>query len=432
MAESTTVSLPHIESFKRNALHWANHFRVVCLLDSNDYPQRNYRTKSWILAVEVIDEIACGDNAFEELKKFQTKTNVDIFGFFCYDLKNEIEKLSSNNLDGIKFPDMYFFKPRYLIEIIGNQITVNRNYPETFHLIDLIQNSKPYCKLHYPTYNLQLRSHISKEKYLRNIELIQEQIREGDFYELNYCNDFYSKNTAINPVEIFLKLNMKAKAPFSCFFKLDDKFLLCSSPERFLKKEGNKIIAQPIKGTVRKGNTIEENELLKSQLQNDKKEQAENVMIVDLVRNDLAKSSNPGSVKVEELLKIYDFNIVNQMVSTVSSETKNEMHFVDIIKNAFPMGSMTGTPKVTVMEYIEKYENIKRGLFSGSVGYITPDEDFDFNVVIRSVLYNSTLKYISLQVGGAITYDSVPEKEYNEILLKAKGMMEILNAKMTD
>ncbi len=429
MAESTTISISNIESFRQKALHWANHFKTVCLLDSNNYPHHKYQSKNWILAVDARDELICGDNAFEELKKFQAKTNSTIFGYFSYDLKNQIEKLQSNHYDGLQFPELYFFKPRYIIEANGNKVTINRNYPETFELIELITNSNKT----QPTTNnkqLQLQTRTSKEKYLHHIELIRKQIEEGDFYELNYCREFYATDTIIDPVDIFLKLSKKTTAPFACFFKLAGKYLLSASPERFLKKEGSKLISQPIKGTIRKGKTAEENEQLKAQLQNDIKERAENVMIVDLVRNDLAKSSKAGSVCVEELFGIYEFNSINQMISTVTSELNEEVHFIDAIKNAFPMGSMTGAPKVEVMKNIERYEDFKRGLYSGSVGYITPEGDFDFNVVIRSILYNAIGKYLSLRVGGAITYDSVAEEEYYEMLLKAKSMVEALDASL--
>ncbi len=435
VAESTTVSLSDIETFKAKALAWANQFRVVCLLDSNNYPHKNYTSKEWVLAIDATEEIACNENAFDALKEFQAKANATIFGFLSYDLKNEIENLESGNDDGLKFPELFFFKPRYVFEISGDKLTVNRNYPETFELIERIRQQDTIHETQDLKHELQART--SKETYLENIEKIRAQIEAGDFYELNYCNEFFAIDSEINPVETFLKLNEKGKAPFSCFFKIIDKFLLCASPERFLKKEGTKLISQPIKGTIRKGNTSEENELLKTQLQNDLKERAENIMIVDLVRNDLARSSKAGSVNVEELCEVYEFNSVNQMISTVVSEIKTlatalnrGTDVIDSIKNAFPMGSMTGAPKIEVMKNIERYEDFKRGLYSGSVGYITSDGNFDFNVVIRSILYNSSEKYVSVRVGGAITYDSIAENEWNEILLKAKSMMEVLNAEI--
>lgn len=410
------------------ALHWANHFRVVCLLDSNNYPDEKYRSKNWVLAIDALEEICCGKNAFNELKKFQTKTNSTIFGFFSYDLKNQIENLSSKNPDGINFPELYFFKPRYILEITGSKLTVNRNYPETYELIERIQKITNHKK--QTPHKLSIKCRTVKEEYVQHVNSIQKQIEEGDYYELNYCVEFFAEHADIKPVDIVLELNEKSKAPFSCFFKLGHKFLLCASPERFLKKDGTKLIAQPIKGTIRKGKSKAESEKLKAQLQNDLKERAENVMIVDLMRNDLARSSKPGSVKVEELFGVYEFNTLNQMISTITSNV-NTNNVSEIIRNAFPMGSMTGAPKIEVMKNIEHYENFKRGLFSGSVGYISTENDFDFNVVIRSILYNSDKKYISVPAGGAITYDSVPEKEWEEILLKAKGMMEVLNANLT-
>lgn len=426
VAETTTITIPDLELFKQKALAWANRFRVVCLLDNNQYSANAYRRQEWILAVDALEELWVGNNPFEELKEFHKKSGAEIFGFLTYDLKNRIEKLSSNNVDGLQFPELYFFKPRYVLELRGNKLTVNRNYPETFELLEHINNYIPPVETFAPV-ELTARTH--KEDYLRNVDHIRTQIEAGDFYEMNYCVEWFAEDSAINPVEIFTALNNLSRAPFSCFFKYGEKYLLCASPERFLMKQGTKLISQPIKGTIKKGSNATENGALKAQLQNDIKERAENVMIVDLVRNDLAHTVKPGTVKVEELFGVYEFNSVNQMISTVTGELENEDidNVVSAIKYAFPMGSMTGAPKVEVMDNIERYEDFKRGLFSGSVGYITANGDFDLNVVIRSILYNAETKYVSVPVGGAITYDSVGEKEYEEVLLKAKNMMAVLN-----
>jgi len=425
MAETTTITLPDIEQFKGNALYWANHFKVVCLLDNSHYPGDAYHSKDWILAIDAIDEMVGGKNAFEELRVFHAKNTSILFGFFGYDLKNQNEKLQSNNFDGLQFPDCYFFRPRYVLEINGDKLTVNRNYPETFELVEHIGKIHKTQDARHKKQDLTRRT--SRERYLDNVKSIQQQIHAGDFYEMNYCVEFYKEHAHLHPAETFLRLDNKAKAPFSCFFKYHDRYLLCASPERFLKKEGSKLISQPVKGTVRKGDTPEENLRLQLQLRNDAKERSENVMIVDLVRNDLSKSSKEGSVKVEELYGIYEFNAVNQMISTVTSEIKDGIHFTEAIKNAFPMGSMTGAPKTEVMKNIEKYEDFKRGLYSGSVGYITPAGDFDLNVVIRSIFYNAGDKYLSIRVGSAITAESVPEREYDEVLLKAQSLVEVLN-----
>jgi para-aminobenzoate synthetase component 1 len=433
VAESTTVTLPDVELFKKQALQWANHFRVICLLDSNGYAHDKYSSREWVLAIDALSEIRSdesltGGKDFEKLKEFQQAANAEIFGFLGYDLKNEIETLASRNCDGLKFPELNFFKPRYIIELKGNKVTVNRNYPETFELLERLRAVN--VESHDPKAGLKLKARTGRDSYLANIEKIKQQIVDGDFYEMNYCNEFYSEHASIRPVETFLRLNEKAKAPFSCFFKLNHKFLLCASPERFLKRVGEKLISQPIKGTIKKGASAEENEALKANLKNDAKERAENIMIVDLVRNDLAHSSKPGSVKVEELCGVYEFNTVNQMISTVTSEL--EIDPVEAIKHAFPMGSMTGAPKIEVMKNIEAYEDFKRGLYSGSVGYFTASSDFDFNVVIRSIFYNSSDKYLSVRAGGAITYDSVAENEWKEVLLKAQGMIDVLEASIEE
>jgi para-aminobenzoate synthetase component 1 len=201
---------------------------------------------------------------------------------------------------------------------------------------------------------------------------------------------------------------------------------LSASPERFIKKSLNKLYSQPIKGTVRRAQDDAEDEKLKSALLASEKERAENLMIVDLVRNDLAKSSETGSVEVTELFGRYSFKQVHQMISTVSSTIIDGLNPVTAIANAFPMGSMTGAPKVMAMQLIEQYENSKRGLYSGAIGYFAPNEDFDFNVVIRSIQYNEERQYVNFEVGSAITIDSHAEQEYEECLLKASAMLRAL------
>lgn len=424
---NVSVSFP-INNFclvKQKIFHWANQFEYCCCLDNNNYSDR-FHNFECLIAADAVKHLFFQENIFEELKYFYEKEKNWLFGFFSYDLKNQIEKLSSNNFDGIKFPLAHFFVPKYLIEIKTDRVVFHIHDQDAEKIFDGILEIQLNISLKNGSKNV-IRQRTSKSEYFQNVLAIQNHILEGDVYEMNYCQEFFIEDAEINPLEIFTELNKVSLAPFSCFYKLKDKFLLCASPERFLKKTGDKIISQPIKGTIRRGKDEKEDEILKLKLKNDLKEQAENVMIVDLVRNDLARSSRAGSVKVEELFGIYTFEQVHQMVSTISSEKRNVTHFIDAIKNAFPMGSMTGAPKIMAMELIEKYEKTKRGLYSGSVGYITPNGDFDFNVVIRSILYNLANKYLSFQVGGAIVYDSVPEKEYEECLLKAKAMMKILS-----
>ena len=274
---------------------------------------------------------------------------------------------------------------------------------------------------------VKIQQRISKENYLEKVSKILEHIHQGDIYEANFCMEFFAENATINPLEKFIKLNEISQPPFAVFFKNNKHFLLSATPERYLRKEGDPIISQPIKGTAKRFLDPIEDEKSKNQLVLDPKERSENIMITDLVRNDLSRTAQKGSVEVTELCAIYSFMQVHQMISTVISKLDPQYTAVDAIKTTFPMGSMTGAPKISAMKIIEELEETKRGLYSGAVGYFTPNGDFDFNVVIRSILYNQEKKYVSFSVGSAITAQSIPEKEYEECLLKAKAMREVLS-----
>lgn len=350
------------------------------------------------------------------------------FGFIGYDYKNQLEQLSSEHPDHIGFPDMHFFSPELLFKI-GQQEVEVEYLPELYsedHVKTMLEevSQRP---LEVRSNPVHITPRITREEYLEKVYQLKEHIQLGDIYEVNFCQEFYAEQVALDPVSTYLKLNERSPTPFSSFVKYHDQFLLCASPERFIKKTGEKIISQPIKGTIRRGKDAQEDELLKQTLLNDPKERSENVMIVDLVRNDLSRIAQKASVKVEELFGIYTFPQVHQMISTVSANLKPGTTFEDIIRATFPMGSMTGAPKISAMELIEQYESTRRGIYSGTVGYINDSGDFDFNVVIRSICYNQKNKYLSFMVGGAITINSIPEKEYEECLLKAKAMMEVLS-----
>jgi len=261
---------------------------------------------------------------------------------------------------------------------------------------------------------------------LNAAEKIKQHISRGDIYVTNFCQEFFAEHAEIDPLATFLKLNTISPNPFGGFFKWKDNYILSASPERFLAKRGSKLISQPIKGTAKRGKTLAEDEAIKQQLRTHTKELQENVMIVDLVRNDLTKSAKPGTVKTEELFGIYSFNQLHQMISTVVCELQDGLSAIDTIRHSFPMGSMTGAPKISAMRLMEQYERSKRGVYSGAMGYFSPDNDFDFNVVIRTLLYNSAKKYLSFHTGSAITYHANAEQEYEECLLKAKAILEAL------
>ncbi|MFV5697723.1 anthranilate synthase component I family protein [Flavobacterium sp. ZT3R17] len=415
-------------AFKQQLLLWSQQFREVIFMDSNDYPQ-GYSSYDCLLATDAFTSIKTDyHNAFEDLKQYQQITRDWLFGYLSYDLKNDVEQLQSNNFDGLGFPDLFFFQPKKLFLLKGNELEIqylNMCDDEVDEDFDKISIQCPVFSVQDSQITIQQR--ISKANYLEKASEIVEHIHHGDIYEANFCMEFFAENATIDPIEKFVKLNEISLPPFAVFFKNNKHFLLSASPERYLKKEGELIISQPIKGTAKRFSDPVEDQKSRIQLALDPKERSENIMITDLVRNDLSHTAQKGSVMVTELCKIYSFLQVHQMISTVTSKLDHHYTAVDAIKTTFPMGSMTGAPKISAMKIIENLEETKRGLYSGAVGYFTPSGDFDFNVVIRSILYNQEKKYVSFSVGSAITSQSIPEKEYEECLLKAKAMREVLS-----
>ena len=424
-----TFSIEHIKGFKQYLLSWSQQFETALWLDSNNY-QQQYSSFDSALAVEEFTSIKTDyTNAFDKLKEYQTITKDYIFGYISYDVKNDVERLSSSNYDGLNFADLYFFQPQKLIFIKGKNIE--------FHYLKMVDDEiesdfNTICRTKAATTptdsdeKIKIKLRIHKDEYYSKVNTILDHIKRGDLYEANFCQEFYAENASINPVEVYKHLNDISEPPFASFLKMDHQYALCASPERYLKKEGLKIISQPIKGTAKRLISAIDDDKIATDLSRDIKERAENVMIVDLVRNDLSKTAKIATVKVEELCKVYSFKQVHQMISTVVSEIDTTTHPIETLRSTFPMGSMTGAPKVSAMKIIEKLEETKRGLYSGTIGYFTPENDFDFNVVIRSILYNEEKKYISYSVGGAITEKSIVEKEYEECLLKAKAMKYVL------
>ena len=427
MRQHKETTLRSVEEFKTRLLVWAQQFETVVWLDSNQYLQPHSSYDS-ILAVDAFTSIQTDAiNGFKNLKEYQSITKDWIFGYLSYDLKNDTEPLNSENFDGLHFPDLYFFQPKKLFLFKGNTLVtkylnfVSDEIDDDLESIECISiQQEPSTKN-----ELKIESRISKVSYINKVSTMLSHIHRGDIYEANFCQEFYA-NAKLNPLETYSKLNTIAQTPFATFLKNGDQYLLSSSPERYLKKSGLKIISQPIKGTTKRSHNLDEDLDLKINLESDQKERSENVMIVDLVRNDLSKIAQKGTVKVTELCQVHSFKQVHHMISTVQATALAGVSAVDIIAATFPMGSMTGAPKISAMNIIESLEETKRGLYSGAVGYFTPEGDFDFNVVIRSILYNASKSYISFSVGSAITSKSTPEKEYEECLVKAKAMRSVL------
>ena len=413
-------SITDPENAKKKMLSWANQFGIFCFLDNHRY-QTNYHSIECLLAVGSKNSFtANAGSALNDLQNFLNANPRWLFGHFGYDLKNEIESVTSTYKNRHGFPDIFFFEPKIIISLFENEMKIESDEDSGKIFEEIIQNDEEEG-LKNDQVNIQQR--VSKKEYLETIEQLKKHILRGDCYEINYCMEFFAEDAIVDPLSVYKKLSKSSPNPFSALYKLEDKWLICASPERFLKKEGNKILSQPIKGTASRFlKDDSKDKRSKDELYASEKDRSENVMVVDLVRNDLARVCKEGTVKVDELFGIYSFPQVHQMISTVSGELKDEISFTDIIKATFPMGSMTGAPKGKVIQLIDKYERSGRGIFSGAVGYITPEMDFDFNVVIRSIMYNASEKYLSFMAGSGITFYSDAEKEYEECLLKAEAM----------
>jgi para-aminobenzoate synthetase component 1 len=425
----TTIlkKIPDPIAFKEKLLFWAQQFREIAWLDSNEYPQ-HYGSYDVLLAVDAFTAIQTDTkNAFDDLNQYQSQAKDWLFGYLSYDLKNDTEILQSENYDGLGFPDLFFFQPKKVILLKGDTIELHYlamcDDEMESDWSEILTQQLPVTEI---ADSIRIQQRISKSEYLFKVGKMLEHIHRGDCYEANFCMEFFAENTTINPYQTYKQLNAISEPPFATFFKHNKHYLLSASPERYLRKEGTKIISQPIKGTAKRHVDLTEDNRIKVALAANPKERSENIMIVDLVRNDLSHTAQKGSVQVEELCGIYTFKQVHQMISTVVSEVKEGITPVDILKTTFPMGSMTGAPKIAAMQRIEELEETKRGLYSGAMGYFTPEGDFDFNVVIRSILYNAATQYVSFSVGSAITAAALPEQEYDECLLKAKAMREVL------
>lgn len=424
---SITVKQP--DQVKQQLLQWAQYAREVVFMDSNQYPHL-YSEYDCLLALEAFTVLKTDySGAFEALHQYQSLSKDWLFGYLSYDLKNDSEELSSNNFDGLGFPDLYFFQPKKLFLLKGNELELhylNLCDDEIDEDLSAVLNTE-LTSMAFLAESLSIQPRISRETYLERTSEMLVHIRRGDIYEANFCQEFFAETAEINPFHVYGRLNQISETPFATFLKLENHFLICASPERYLKKLGAKVISQPIKGTAPRHEDVVLDKAIKQALEQNPKERSENIMIVDLVRNDLSRTATKGSVEVEELCGIYTFKQVHQMISTITSEISHQTSPVALLQTTFPMGSMTGAPKISAMQIIEKLEETKRGLYSGAVGYFTPEGDFDFNVVIRSVLYNADRNYLSFSVGSAITAEAIPEREYEECLLKAKAMFEVFN-----
>jgi para-aminobenzoate synthetase component 1 len=428
--KSTTeqFTLSDFQVFKTKMLNWANRFNIFCFLDTNGYHEQ-HGSIDCVLAAGCRRslEMAPG-NAFRQLQSFYDAQPSWLFGHLGYALKNEIESLNENKVDLVGFGPGFFFEPEIIVRITGEMVEISgQQTSDPQRIFKEIQETCLRENTGDDHPERSIHSSLTRNEYLAVIEKLRQHIRRGDCYEINFCQHFFVDDIIIEPLLLYNELVKNSPNPFGAFYKFNDKYCLCASPERYLKKEGEDIISQPIKGTSRRSlQDPELDERNRQYLLNSSKEKSENVMVVDLVRNDLSRICEEGSVQVEELFGVYSFPQVHQMISTVRGKVKTGVHFTEAIKATFPMGSMTGAPTIRVIVLIDEYEATGRGLFSGSIGYITPAGDFDFNVVIRSIFYNCKNKYLSFSAGSGITFYSEPSKEFDECMLKAEAIRGVL------
>jgi para-aminobenzoate synthetase component 1 len=430
-------------------LTWALPFNICCFLDSHSYESPSPAFEC-LLAAGAVDRFrASAGQAFPRLKQWAAGQSDWLLGHLAYDLTAETEGVAGDLPDPIGFPDVFFFRPAHLILLQKDSVRIGSVHEDPAVLWQQINDTVPQ-PLPSPAATaapataatsattpapitagapqpIPFTPRFTREEYLSTIDALRRHILRGDCYEINFCQEFFASPATIDPYATWWALSQASPNPFAAFYRLDESFLLCASPERFLKKTGDTLFSQPIKGTApRQKQDPLADRRARDQLYHSAKDRAENVMVVDLVRNDLSRICEPGSVRVSELFGVYPFPQVYQMISTIMGTLLPGLDWTDAIRHCFPMGSMTGAPKHRVTQLIARYERSRRGLFSGAVGYITPEGDFDWNVVIRSLLYNRQTQYLSYQVGSGITWYSDPQAEYEECLVKAEGIRKAL------
>ncbi|WP_158624789.1 chorismate-binding protein [Gynurincola endophyticus] len=408
--------------FKTKMLNWMKPFSISCLLDNHLYQQKHTRAE-WIAGVSQSthhSHLLSPQYCFQELQHLHETIPDWYLGHFNFEANQQQPPEHP-----VAFPVAHFFRPDTIILLKDNQLTIGSIVADPAEIFESIQASAPSAAAAEPA-EVEIRCIETKETFIQTIEAIQQHIQRGDCYEMNYCTAFYAENACLDPLALYLAISASNPSPFAAYYRYFDQYLISASPERFLQKKATVLRSQPIKGTIQRAADQQLDDRLQQQLLHSAKDQAENVMIVDLVRNDLSMVCKPGSVKVEEMMALYSFPHVHQLISTVTGELENEKDWGKAIEKCYPMGSMTGAPKKTVLALTEKFEKQPRGLFSGSIGYLQPDSDFDFNVVIRSILYNKQSGYVCFPAGAGITIYSDAEKEWEECELKIANIKKVL------
>lgn len=430
-----TAEFPIAPDFRSKLSAYAAGFEEFALLDSCGNSVYGENSFDYLLAAGAHAVCAPGSEArvFAEWEAFVEAHGDWIFGFLGYELNVGTESISPPAQKLFPSPPLRFFVPAILVLVQGTAVTISVHPDAICDSPDHVYHAILSAPLHpFSDTCIRLQPMINKSAYIANVERIRKHIIDGDIYELNYCQPFVAHNAELEPISVFNRLCEVSKAPFSALHRFGSQYLICGSPERFFRYDGRRIQSMPIKGTRRRDADSTVDEQLRSELEQSVKDKAEHIMIVDLVRNDLTPYAVSGTIQVDALYGIHAFPQVYQMVSTISAELRQGVPVCRAIRQAFPMGSMTGAPKVRAMEIIAEVEPFQRGMYSGAFGYFTPEGHCDFNVVIRSLLYNADTRLLAAYAGGAIVYDSVAEKELDECYVKLSGIQQVLNQKDND
>ncbi|MGL4772917.1 MAG: aminodeoxychorismate synthase component I [Clostridium sp.] len=392
--------------------------------------------------VYINNEYICEGNPFEELQKvineysYEEKSEFPLYsgaiGYFSYDIGRVMEEIPNTSKEDMNIPDCIFnFYDNIIIFDLINKRTfitsrgILENEKTSIEKVEekIINGVSIKEEDFIEDYNVMFESNFTKENYIKAIERIKEYIRSGDVYIANMTQRFKVASNKEHD-EIYKRLRSINKAPFSALMDFDDFQIISSSPERFISVRDGILETSPIKGTRRRGENEEEDELLKAELRNSEKDKSELLMIVDLERNDLSRVCKPKTVKVTELFKIEEYATVFHLVSSIKGELKESGKTAEYLGKCFPGGSITGAPKIRAMEIIEELEGLKRSIYTGAIGYFDFNGNCDFNIAIRTIVKKGNECFFG--VGGGITIESVEEDEYVETLDKAKALMRVL------
>ena len=353
-------------------------------------------------------------------------------GYLGYDLCHHVEELPNTVTDDVNIPDMFFgfYDGIVIIDHLEEKkyiaaMGIEEDAESKAEKIEkkLKSEKKINSEKSYRAEDVQFNCNMTKDYYLNSIQRVKDYIAAGDIYQINFTQRFDCKLNK-SPLELYERLRNTNPAPFASYMSFGEGEIVCCSPERFISVKDGVLETRPIKGTIARGETPEEDAANKEVLINSEKDRSELLMIVDLERNDLGRVSEVGSVEVTELFHIEEYATVFQQVSTVKSIKRRDVGLSELLKATFPGGSITGAPKIRAMEVIDELETTSRNLYTGSIGYIGFDGDLDLNIVIRTVVCKDERAYF--QVGGGIVWDSDPESEYEESVLKGRALKEAL------